>query len=651
MAVLKLEGVRKSYGIRAVLREADLVVEPGARVGIVGVNGSGKSTLLKIAAGREEVDAGVVERCRRVAILDQEPELPGRTVGDAIEAVLEEWRALIGEHERIAATLEDQPAKVMDRMLDRMTELQDRIEQAGGWEVRHRTDSILRRVGAPDRERVLTTLSGGERRRVALARVLLQAPELLILDEPTNHLDAETVDWLQGEISAFPGAVLLVTHDRYFLDEVAERIVEVEDGVLVQYEGNYSTWLLAKAERMEILQKSEERRLRLITTETEWALRRPGAQRKHDWARISRLEELKARRPLLKQGTVKLQLVADQGLGGTVLETAALSVRRGGRQLIKGLDLSIGRGERLGVIGPNGSGKTTLLRVLLGELTAETAGADTAISGNVLRGRRTKIGFFSQDRAELDPRMTVREAVGGAERPGDVPGDSVRIGDQDMTLYGYLEWFLFPRDVHDVRLGALSGGERARVVLARLMRMGSNVLILDEPTNDLDLVTLRVLEQALLEFGGAAVVVTHDRWFLDRVATSVLAFEGEGLVVRYGDFGQFRRAKADKEAQERAQNNARRQEAERREAEARKRMTPEEKKGRLSFKEQQELAGLPLKIEQAEAKKAALEAQVADPVMYRGPLATLRAVQQDLGSLEKELPRLYARWEDLEARK
>ncbi|HNH46837.1 MAG TPA: ABC-F family ATP-binding cassette domain-containing protein, partial [Myxococcota bacterium] len=429
MAVLLLRGIQKSFGAKQVLREAELIVEPGQRVGVVGVNGSGKSTLLKIAAGRLETDGGEVYRTPDVAMLDQDPVLPGRTVGEAAEDALSRQYSLLAEHRDVAEKLSHAPSEALEL---RLADLHARIERGGGWELGHRVDSILERVAAPPKNALLANLSGGERRRVALARVLLMAPELLILDEPTNHLDADTVEWLQGALRNFPGALLLVTHDRYFLDEVAERIVEVEDGETVAYEGGYGDYLLARAERMILLRKAEDRRMRMITTEAEWAARKPSAQRKHDRARLARLDALRAARPLLRQDPAEFKFVAADSLPGTVLEVHDLTVRRGTRTLMQKLELSLGRGERLGVIGPNGAGKTTLLKALTGELSPD--------SGTVVWAKRTKMSVFAQERADLDPRLTVKEAVGGADRPGATVSEVVELfASQGRLLLDQLE--------------------------------------------------------------------------------------------------------------------------------------------------------------------------------------------------------------------
>jgi ATP-binding cassette subfamily F protein uup len=619
MAILQLESVQKSYGSRLVLRDATLIVEHGERVGLVGVNGSGKSTLLKIAAGLEDADSGVVLRRPNTVFLSQEPVLPGQTVQDAVDASISLHLQLLDEHRRCSEAL----ASATERALleTRLDTLQSRIEQLG-WEPLVRARSIMSRLQAPAFNTLLSSLSGGERRRVALGCVLLQAPELLLLDEPTNHLDADTVAFLEGFLANYSGAILLVTHDRYFLDNVATRIVEIEDGETIAYTGNYSDYLISKAERALSLEKAETRRMRMITTEAEWAARKPGAQRKHDQARLDRLEKLKAQRPLWRPEPAEFSFGKPDSLGGTVLETRKLGIKLGNRNLFKNLDLSIQRGERLGIVGPNGVGKTTLLKLLSRELEPTT--------GEIVLGRRTKMAIFHQHRQELASDLTIWEAVGQGN-------DVVTVGDSSISLYSYLERFLFPPQSHTVRLEKLSGGERARVLLARLILQGANLLMLDEPTNDLDLMTLRVLEQALIGFGGSVLVVTHDRWFLDRVATGVLAFEPveNGCnVVRYADFEQHQRAQVEVPVEKKAAPVV---------------VSKAPSRSRLSYKESKELEELPGKIDALEAEKAGVEAKLGEPESYKSGLA--RGLQVKLGELEEDLAVAYARWEELEGKR
>jgi len=601
---------------------------------VLGVNGSGKSTLLAIAAGLLRADGGEVARDGRIALLSQEPLLPGRTVGEAADEALSGHRAALAHYHEVARRLSSHHDPSDAALL---SELHERIERLGGWDLAHRVEGMLDRVGAPPREALIASLSGGERRRVALARVLLADPDLLILDEPTNHLDADTIAWLEDHLAAVRCAVLLVTHDRYFLDKVVDRIIEIEDGLTTEYEGGYTDYLLSRAERMEVARRTEEHRLKLIASEAAWAARAPGARRTKQKARLERLEALRARRPMLRESTVELALDAGEGPGTTILEARGLRKSLGGRALIAGLDLDLRRGERLGVIGPNGAGKTTLLRLLTGELQPDR--------GTITVGRRTRVAVLSQDRGGLDPDQTIYEAVGEG-------ADHVHVGGRDIQLVSWLERFLFPHDRHKAKIGVLSGGERARVLLARLIKQGANVLLLDEPTNDLDLMTLGVLEEALIGFGGAAVVVTHDRWFLDRVATGVLAFEGEGRVVRYADFTQHKAALEARLAAERAsaEGSAAESAAALAHEARREQQRATERRSRLSFKERRELDELPARIEAAEARKVELEARLADPALYRGPGEQVAAVRAEHDRLEAEIPAMYARWEDLEAR-
>ncbi len=632
MAVLMLRGVHHAFGDRVVLRDANLAVEPGERIGVVGVNGSGKSTMLAISAGLLRPEGGEVIRDGQIAFLSQEPHLPGRTVGEAADQALDDHRRALDRYHQTAERLSREPSEALSAELAR---LQEQVERMGGWDIGHRVEAMLDRLGAPPRDALLSTLSGGERRRVALARALLSNPDLLILDEPTNHLDADTIAWLEDHLTTLPGAVLLVTHDRYFLDKVVDRIIEVEDGITHDYEGSYGDYMISKAERMDVARRTEEHRLKLITAEAEWAARAPGARRTKQKARLERLDALRAKRPLMRITAAEIALDAGDAAGGTILEIRGLQKKLGGRTLIEGLDLDMGRGERLGVIGANGAGKTTLLKLLTGELKPD--------KGTITVGRRTRVAVFAQDRAGLDPNETIYEAVGEG-------ADHVSIGGRDIQLISWLERFLFPFDMHNTKVGVLSGGERARVLLARLVKQGANVLLLDEPTNDLDLLTLSVLEQALIEFRGCAIVVTHDRYFLDRVATGVLAFEGGGKVVRYGDFAQHRAAREAAELARRAAAQATGPREPSAHAQRRQEQRAEERKVKLSFKEKRELDELPTRIEEAEARKLELETALSDPALYRGPKETMLAIQAEIRELESEIPVLYARWEALEAR-
>ena len=612
MSVLLARAVERSFGDRLVLRHADLVVEVRDRVGLVGVNGSGKSTLLRILGGADRCDAGAVRATGSVGLLDQRPRLPGVTVADAAEHAVAWHRSLVRAYEDALSRGDMAAAGAA----------QDRLDHAG-WEVDHQIDSLLDKVGAPGRDGVLARLSGGELRRVALAVTLLSAPDALLLDEPTNHLDADTAEWLQSYLQGYRGAVVLTTHDRYLLEALAERIVEVDDGLTVTYEGSYGDYLVARAERHQAAQQAQERALKLLAREAAWAARSPSARTGKQRARLQRLEELRERRPVLVERSMDLQLTTGLRTGGTVLEVHGLTKSYGDRTLLRGADFSILAGQRLGITGPNGAGKTTLLR-LIQRLEAPDA-------GEVVLASRVRIGVLDQARTGLDDDDTVFEAAGDDH-------DQVRVGDRWVHVASFLQRFLFRREHLDQRVSTLSGGERARLLLARLMLQGANLLLLDEPTNDLDLLTLRVLEEALLAFDGAVVVVTHDRAFLDRVCTGVLAFEGEGRVVEYASRRQAIAARQRREAVA---------------VQAAPAPAPTERprtRQGLSWREQRELEGLESDIEVAEAAVTAVEEVLADPRTYQERADEVLALNKQLAAREAEVEALYARWEELSER-
>ena len=617
MAVLTCRGVERAYGDRVVLRGCDLNVEAGERVGLVGPNGCGKSTLLAILAGAEPPDAGTVQRPTQLGHLAQEPMLGEGTVGDAVDRALAWHRALIAAFERAHAVGDEAAAQDAQQRLD-----------AAGWVQDHKVDALLTLLGAPDRSAPLARLSGGETRRVALALALLSSSELLLLDEPTNHLDAEAVDELQGWLTEYRGAAVLVTHDRYLLEALATRIVEVDDGVCVSYDGSYGDYLISRAERQAALFKAEDQRLSLIAREAEWASRSPAARTTKQQARLKRLDALMKTRPMAKEKPFSLDLRAGLDRGRTLVEATGLKKRYGDRVILPGLDLTLRPGDRLGIMGPNGAGKSTLLRVI--------DGTEQPDAGRINFGPRVIIATLDQHRTGLDPDDTVMEAAGGGNT-------SVRVGGEDVHVTSFLGRFLFGRQQLDQRVRTLSGGERARLLMARLLLKGASVLLLDEPTNDLDLMTLRVLEEALLSFDGAVVVVTHDRALLDRVCTSVLAFEETGGCGTYATRLQAQAAaRARRAAAQAAAAQAAAQAAAAPRAEA-----PRAKKG-LSWKEKQELAALPQRVEAIESELAELDARLGDPATYRDPKADVQALQRRHAALTQELESVWARWSELD---
>ncbi len=598
----------------------DLDVRAGDRVGLVGVNGSGKSTLLSLLARLLEPDHGRVEIVGRIGVLSQTPQLQGETVGDVVDAALG-WHATL---------VRDWEAALGAESLDEAARLQDRLDQSG-WAVEHRADAMLDRVGAPGRDRVVAQLSGGEQRRVDLARTLLGAPDVLLLDEPTNHIDAEAVEWLEGFLAGFRGALLMVTHDRYMLEAVAERIVDLEDGQLVSYEGSYADYLIARAARHARNAQHRERLLSAITREAAWASRSPSARSTKQKARLQRLDAMRDQVPQLNNRSLSLDLSVGVAKGVTLLEAHGLTKGYGDRVLLRDLHLVLRPGDRVGIVGPNGAGKSTLLRLLVG--------AEAADAGELLRGPRCRVGVLDQHRTGLDPNATVFESAGAGN-------DQVQVHDRWVHVATFLERFAFSREHFDQHTGSLSGGERARLLLARLMLQGASVLLLDEPTNDLDLLTLRILEEALLGYDGATVVVTHDRAFLDRVCTHILAFDelGTGRVDRYASRRQWlrdltarRAASATRAAEPKANQSAPRPGLP---------PTPAAPTKALSWAERNELEGLPDKIEAAEAEQARLDALLADPTTYTDG-TDVGALNAESAASGTTVERLYARWESL----
>ncbi len=491
-----------------------------------------------------------------------------------------------------------------------------------------------------DWDRPVAELSGGARKRVAIARALLSRPDLLLLDEPTNHLDADTVDWLEDELDGRSGALVLVTHDRYFLDDLVDRIVEITpDGGVLSWPGNYEAFLEQKLLAEEQGALAQHKRERWISQEVAWLRRGVEARRTKSKARIQRARSLMAEKGFARPRVADLQVAPPPRLSQVVLEAHGLAKSFGERKVLEGVDFILQRGERVGIVGPNGAGKTTFLRLLLGELEPD--------GGKVVAGVRTRVAYHDQQRAALDPEQTVYEAAGGGA-PGMAGEDFVQIGDRRIGLREYLDDLLFPPTMQRMKVKALSGGERNRLLLARLFLEGANVLVLDEPTNDLDLVTLNVLERLLLDFGGSVLLVTHDRYFLDKVATSILAFEGEGRAVRYpGNYETYRTLRDQSEAARREAAVPERPRA----APVVREAVPERarKPGRLSFQEQREMDGMEAAILAAEERKAAAEAALSDPATYqKGGDAVVR-LRAEMEAVTAEVDRLYARWAELAA--
>jgi len=521
--VYTMKGLGKVYPPDAqVLKDIWLSFLPGAKIGVLGLNGAGKSTLLKIMAGVETSFVGEAFPGQGVSIgyLPQEPVLnPDKDVRGNVEEGVAEIKALLDRYDAVNARLgEDMSPEEMDKVMDEQSRLQDRIDATNAWDLDSRLDLAMEALRCPPPEANVTTLSGGERRRVALCRLLLLSPDLLLLDEPTNHLDAESVAWLERFLKDYPGTVVAITHDRYFLDNVAGWILELDRGSGIPYEGNYTGWLEQKSNRLQIEEKTESKRQRSLQRELDWIRMSPRARQAKGKARLNAYEELLAEDTAKKVDTVEIYIPPGPRLGDIVVEARGLKKAFGDTVLFEDLNFTLPPAGIVGVIGPNGAGKTTTFRLITGQEQPD--------GGTLKLGQTVQVGYVDQSRDALDPNKSVYDEITDGL-------DELEMGKKTVASRAYVSWFNFKGGQQQRKVGTLSGGERNRVHLAKLLRKGSNLLLLDEPTNDLDVDTLRALEEALLNYAGCAVVISHDRWFLDRIATHILAFEGDSQVVWY----------------------------------------------------------------------------------------------------------------------
>jgi ATP-binding cassette subfamily F protein uup len=632
--ILSAHDLSKAFGSHAVLDGVSLTIRTGERVAIVGVNGSGKSTLARILAGVEVADGGNVARRRGAVVshLAQEPKFP--PTKRARQIVLEglaRWSEAKQRYDLATAELgrEGLGEAELHEFVDAQTLAAADVERLGGWDLMHHVDAMLGHLGIRDPDAEVSTLSGGEQRRLALARILVARPDLAVLDEPTNHLDVETIEWLESYLlDEHEGALLLITHDRYLLDRVAQRTLELDRGKIHSYDGGYELYLAAKAERLAHEARTEGNRQNFLRRELEWLSRQPKARGTKQQARVQRIQGVRAARPHKEAQAIAFDM-KDTRTGKTILDLADVTIDLGGRRLIDGFSWTLTKGERVGVVGRNGTGKTTLLRAILGTVAVAR--------GKVVVGQNTRIAYFDQTRETLDNDASIFDNVVG-EHP------SIEVGGQAMNPHSYLERFLFDPVKQRTPVGSLSGGERARVVLAKLLAEPANLVILDEPTNDLDVATLGALEQMLLDFGGTSIVVTHDRWFLDRIATSILAFEGDGRVVRHaGNYDTYRRLRA-----ELPRNAAGSPTSSDRPKAILPKAPNSEKLRALTASERNELVSIVGRIDEAERAVAELEKNLEDPALYARGGEEVRSSMDRIASARREAARLTARWEELE---
>lgn len=650
MALLTLTEIRKNYDEnRPLLRGVSLVVGDSDRIGLIGPNGAGKSTLLKIMAGLELADDGerITRRGLQIGYLEQEPRFPtDMTIREAVHQGLAGREQILEELDQLYALMSDPATSAEDlgRYSRRQERLQHQLDDIGGHDVEHKIEAAIHGVGLPDADATCGNLSGGESRRVALAQLLVATPDLLLLDEPTNHLDAFVVAWLERKLASLKVPLVLVTHDRFLLDRVTNRIVEIDRGQAFAYEGSYSKYVEARAARLESEAKAERSRLLLLRRETAWM--RAGVQGRGTKAkaRIQRYHDLVDSSPIANPDDLQLAFPPGPRLGTKVIELHNVNHRYDDHQVLPTMDLTIENGMRLGVIGANGAGKSTLLNILLRKLKPS--------QGEIIFGETVQTGSIEQKRSELDPDNTVVEEVAGK-------ADHVVIGGKPIHVVSFLDRFLFPGEHKHVSIGGLSGGERGRVLLAKLMLSGANVLVLDEPTNDLDLGTLRALEEALLAFPGAVIVVSHDRWFLDRVATHVLHLDKSLQKPRlHTGSASSLLQRIEEEASAPAQSAAIDATASASSVmssattvqQAKPEQAPAAKPKKLSYKEQREFEAVQERIDELESLMQSIDDKLADPATYQEDAGVVGQLKTQRDEAEAELEQAMERWEELAER-
>lgn len=525
--IFSMVGVSKVYKPnKTVLKDIYLSFFYGAKIGVLGLNGAGKSTLLRIIAGEDDDYLGEISRQKGITFgyLPQEPELdPEKTVKEIVEEGVQETMDLVKEYEAVNEGFSD-PDADFEALIEKQTKLQEKIDRIGAWDIDSKLEQAMDALRTPPGDTKIGVLSGGEKRRVALCRLLLKKPDVLLLDEPTNHLDAESVDWLEQHLDRYEGTVIAVTHDRYFLDNVAGWILELDRGEGIPFEGNYSSWLEQKQDRLKQEEKQESKRQKTLQQELEWIRQNPKGRRAKSKARINQYEKLLSEEHQKRRDEMEIFIPAGPRLGDKVIEASGVKKGFEDRLLVEDMNFNLPPGGIVGVIGPNGAGKTTLFRMITGEEEAD--------DGEFKVGETVKLGYVNQKRP-LDPEKSIWEEISGGQ-------DMLQLGNREVNSRAYVARFNFSGSDQQKKVNEISGGERNRVHLAKMLKEGANVLLLDEPTNDLDVNTLRALEEALLEFAGCAVVISHDRWFLDRVATHILAFEGDSQVYWFeGNYEEY----------------------------------------------------------------------------------------------------------------
>ena len=635
MAVISLTNAQLAFGHVALLDHAEFSLEAGERVGLIGRNGTGKSSLLKIIAKTSRMDDGllVMQQGIRIAYVEQEPQFaPEISVFDAVASGLGEWQQLLQEYESLTGQFGgDDDAAVMDKMHD----IQLKLDAADAWNLPNKVETVLAKLNL-DKSVTVGSLSGGTRKRVALAAALVSGPDVLLLDEPTNHLDFSSIQWLEGLLREFRGSILFITHDRSFLDNVATRIVELDRGRLLSFPGNFAAYQTRKAELLDIEETENAKFDKLLAQEEVWIRKGVKARRCRDEGRVRRLEQMRLERSARRdqQGQVKLDITTGERSGKIVAELEAVSKIYGDKRVVQQFTGTLMRGDKVGLIGPNGAGKTTLLKLILGELAPD--------SGTVKQGARLQVAYFDQMRAQLNEEISLAETIS----PGS---DWVEVNGQRKHVMSYLGDFLFAPERARSPVKSLSGGERNRLLLARLFAKPANVLVLDEPTNDLDIDTLELLEELLTDYDGTVFLVSHDRTFLDNVVTQVIASEGDGLwreyVGGYTDWERYQRTLAQQQTEKAAA--PKQEKAVVKPAEDNKAAGARKK---LSYKEQRELDELPALIAKLEAEQADITAQLNDADLYKNGPDRANQLHSRYAELDEQLLNALERWEAIESK-